>query len=102
MTDLLLDLNVLERHVARSHPDPQSNRQVQAEVHDSIVSAGWLVELLHVEQCDIVRWRLNGITYFEADRLCTGLGAHPSQFWTDWWSFEPTDSPQFEFDLEPV
>lgn len=42
--------------------------------------------LLGVEDRQVYRWRLYGLSERQADRLCTRIGRHPSELWPEWWA----------------
>jgi hypothetical protein len=49
-------------------------------------SANELAARIGVSTRTIQRWKLNGITVWQADRMACALGTHPSLIWADWWT----------------
>jgi hypothetical protein len=97
-TEPILDFDIVERYVLRVHPDPDGTRQNQAAIHGGIVAAPWLSTLLNADRRRVLRWRASGIPYWDADKVATALGVHPSKLWPDWWTIEPDTVEQLDFD----
>lgn len=78
-----------------------------ADVEPLIVKAGWSAEEVGARAADpgvgtstgacrkrVARWKTDGLTLWEADRLATALGVYPSAVWPAWDELPPVDVDQ--------
>lgn len=74
----------VEQYIRIRHPDPNGNRQAQAETGGGINAAVWLADVLQVDRRKILSWRVHGALYFDCDTIATTLGLHATSLWPEW------------------
>jgi len=74
----------VEQYIRIRHPDPNGNRQAQAETGGGINAAVWLADVLQVDRRKILAWRVHGALYFDCDTIATTLGLHAASLWPEW------------------
>lgn len=84
-----LDFSIVERYIARTHPDWNHVRQDSANALGTAAAAPHIATLLDVPRRRVLTWRERGVAYFDADEIAIRLGLHPAELWPDWWQIEP-------------